>query len=95
MLELALAVAPHDQQIAPTGRHRQARPTSPRAQQERTGFAEGHDGHDRVAAAVGHPIAVPGHAVVAVAVEVEPGAVEHAPVAPVEEDEQLGQERVR
>src|SRR5882762_7840972 len=49
---------------------------APRAEEELARFAERGQRHDRLLDLLGDPIAMPGHAVLAVAVEIEAGGVE-------------------
>ena len=76
MLEAALRPAAGDEKVAMTKLERTRPPTSLRAQQERAWLTERHEGDDGIHDLGGYAVAVPGDAVGAVAVEIDPHRVE-------------------
>src|SRR5205823_12109605 len=81
VLPRALRAAAGDEQVAAAEEERPAPSARAGTEQEPPRLADRHDGDERIVDLACDAIAVPGHAVVAVAVEVEPHRVEPHPIA--------------
>src|SRR5215472_1811505 len=89
MLPGPLRVAAGDEQVPVAERERARGAAAARAEQEAAGLAEGDERDDRLVDALGDLVPVPGHAVLAVPVEVEAGGVELDAVPPGERSAHL------
>jgi len=96
VLELLLAPPAHHHQIAEPRREPPGRAAAaPRSQQERAGCPEGDDRDDGLWRRAADAVAVPGHAVGPVAVEVQRHTTETDAVVATEQGRRVVEHRVR